>query len=267
MDYSHYTHLSVTRADRVAVVTLNRPEEGNGIGPVMHTELERVWLDLAEDEAVNAIVLTGAGDAFSAGGDLRALAEAAGSEEAFARSLRLPAATRRLLQNLLDVGQPVVVAVNGNCLGLGATLALFSDIVVVAEGAKFGDTHVRVGLSAGDGGTVVWPLLIGPLRAKEFLMRGRPVTGAQAASMGLVNYAVPAAEVLPKAMELAAELAVAPVWAVRWTKLSVNKWLKDQLNLLLDASIAYEMLTMQSRDHGEAMRALLERRQPVFQGR
>ena len=114
-----------------------------------------------------------------------------------------PASTRRLFQNILDVDQPIVAAINGDAVGLGATLALFSDVTVIADSAKFGDSHVKVGLVAGDGGAVVWPLLVGPSRAKEFLMRGRLVSGSEAHALGLVNHAVPAAEVAERASSTA----------------------------------------------------------------
>ena len=213
-----------------------------------------------------ALVLTGAGKTFSAGGDIKRMVERAGTVEGLQYTLKIPAATKRLLQNILDVPQPIIAAVNGDAVGLGATLALFGDIAVISETAKFGDTHTKVGLVAGDGGTVIWPLLMGPARAKEFLMRGLIVSGAEACQRNLVNYAVPAEEVLPKAMALAAELADLPIWAVRWTKLSVNKWIKEQLNSILDASIAFEMLSMNTHDHGEAARAFLEKRKPEYKG-
>ena len=171
-----------------------------------------------------------------------------------------------MFQNILEVSQPIICAVNGDAVGLGATLALFSDVSVISETAKFGDTHVKVGLVAGDGGAVVWPLLIGPNRAKEFLMRGRLVSGAEAHQLNLVNHQAPADQVMDKAMEIARELAAMPPLAVRWTKLSVNKWLKQQLNLVLDASIAYEMLSMNSKDHHEAAMAFIEKRKPEFEG-
>ena len=232
----------------------------------MHAELEKVWLDLAEDKEVNVIVFTGAGKFFSAGGDIKRMASRWGTDEGWRFSLEVPAATRRMFQNILEVSQPIICAVNGDAVGLGATLALFSDVSVISETAKFGDTHVKVGLVAGDGGAVVWPLLIGPNRAKEFLMRGRLVSGAEAHQLNLVNHQAPADQVMDKAMEIARELAAMPPLAVRWTKLSVNKWLKQQLNLVLDASIAYEMLSMNSKDHHEAAMAFIEKRKPEFKG-
>ncbi len=266
-DYSRYQFVKVEVANKVATVTLNRPEAMNATNPQMHGELEQIWVDLAEDAAVNAILLTGAGRAFSAGGDVKAMAARYGTEEGKQRTLTLPSGARRLIQNMLDVGQPIIGAINGDAMGLGATIALFCDVIVASETARIADTHVKVGIVAGDGGAVIWPLLIGPARAKEFLMRGKIINGAEAAQMGLVNYAVPADAVLPKAREIAQELADGATWAIRWSKLSVNKWLKDQVNLILDASLAYEMLTFHTDDHREAARAFVDKRPPKFGGR
>ena len=266
MNYDQYQYIRVEKAGRVAVLTLNRPDFRNALHMDAHAELEQVWSDLAQDEEVYAIVLTGAGKTFSAGGDVKGMAARSGTVEGLKYTLKVPASTRRMFQNILDVPQPIIAAVNGDAVGLGATLVLFSDISIIAETAKFGDTHTKVGLVAGDGGTAVWPLLIGPSRAKDFLMRSLIVSGAEAQRMNLINYTLPTEQVLPRAMEIAAELAEMPIWAVRWTKLSVNKMLKEQLNNVLDASVAYEMLTMNTHDHGEAARAFAEKRKPNFKG-
>ena len=266
MTVGGYEFLTIEKSEGVLTLTLNRPDRLNAIHAGAHAELEHAWLEIAAEDSVRAVVFTGAGKAFSAGGDVKRMAERAGTEEGLRYSLKVTASGRRLFQNMLEVPQPIVCAVNGDAIGLGATLALFSDITVIAESARLGDTHVKVGLVAGDGGAVIWPLLVGPQRAKEFLMRGRLVTGAEAREMGLVNYALPESEVMPRALALARELAAMPVWAVQWTKLSINKWLKDQINLVLDASLAYEALSMQTHDHAEAARAFLEKRRPAFRG-
>lgn len=265
-DYSRYQYLSIERENGIATLMLNQPDNRNAVHAEMHAELEHVWLDLAADRTVNVIVFTGAGRFFSAGGDIKRMASRFGTDEGWQFSIDIPAATRRLFQNILEVPQPIIAAVNGDAVGLGATLALFSDVTIVADSAKFGDSHVKVGLVAGDGGAVVWPLLVGPARAKEFLMRGKLMSGTEAQAMGLVNHAVPVDQVMARALEMAQELAALPPLAVRWTKLSVNKWIKHQLNLILDASIAYEMLSINSKDHHEAAKAFIEKRPPVFKG-
>lgn len=266
-DYTRYRYLDIRCEDGIARLTLNQPDNRNAVHPEMHAELEQVWRDLGSDREVNVIVFTGAGKTFSAGGDIKRMAARFGTEEGWDHSIHIPKATHRMFEGMLDVEQPIICAVNGDAVGLGATLALFCDVTVIADSARFGDSHVKVGLVAGDGGAVVWPLLVGPARAKEFLMRGRLVSGAEAHALGLVNHVVPADEVMTEAMNLAQELNGLPPLAVRWTKLSINKWLKHQLNLILDASIAYEMLSINSRDHHEAAKAFIEKRPPVYQGR
>ncbi len=265
-DYARYKYLSITCDSGIATLMLNQPDNRNAIHTEMHAELEQVWLDLQADPQVNVIVLTGAGKIFSAGGDVKRMVNRFGTEEAWRFSLATPGSTKRLFQNILEVEKPIVAAINGDAVGLGATLALFADSTLIADTAKFGDSHVKVGLVAGDGGAVVWPILVGPNRAKEFLMRGKLMNGIEAQAMGLINHAYPADQVLEEAMKIARELNALPPLAVRWTKLSVNKWIKQQLNLILDASIAYEMLSINSQDHHEAAKAFLEKRAPVYKG-
>jgi enoyl-CoA hydratase/carnithine racemase len=265
-DYSRYQCIKVEKEGKMATLTLNRPDSLNAVNPQLHRELEEIWVDVAQDTDINAILLTGAGRAFCAGGDVKGMASRAGGEEGKRHSLMTPAGARRLIQNILEVEQPIIGAINGDAVGLGATIALFCDVVVASEKARFGDTHVKVGIVAGDGGAVIWPLLIGVSRAKEFLMTGRLINAVEAERIGLINYVVPQEEVLPKARALAQELADGPTWAIRWTKLSVNKWLKEQVNTILDASLAYEMLTFGTDDHQEAARAFVEKRKPNFRG-
>lgn len=271
IDYGEYEFLNVAVADRIATITINRPDRLNAVHNALHHELEQIWIDVRADQDVNAIILTGAGRAFCAGGDVKGMAEGtlsggAAPKKGKGRGRGPIAASngRRVIENMLDVEQPIIGAINGDAIGLGATLALLCDITVASEKARFADTHVKVGIVAGDGGAVIWPLLIGPHRAKEFLMRGNFISGAEAGRIGMVNYAVGGDEVMSKARELAQELADGPTWAIRWSKLAVNKWLKQQANLILDASLAYEMMTFNTKDHQEAVKAFVEKRKPNF---
>ncbi len=270
MDYSEYEFLKVEVAERVATITINRPDSLNAVHNALHHELEQIWIDVRADHDVNAILLTGAGRAFCAGGDIKMMAGASevsptGKKgKGRGRGPIASANARRLVENMLDVEQPIIGAINGDAVGLGATIALLCDITVVSEKARFADTHVKIGVVAGDGGAVIWPLLIGPHRAKEFLMRGNFINGAEAGRIGMVNYAVGPEQVMSKARELAQELADGPTLAIRWSKLSVNKWLKQQANLILDASLAYEMATFNTKDQQEAVRAFVEKRKPNF---
>jgi enoyl-CoA hydratase len=263
-DYSRYKFLKIDIADKLATVTLNRPDSLNALNRDMHRELEDIWLDLADDENVTCVLLTGAGRAFCAGGDVKNMAARVGTDEVNRRIAGI--AGRRLIHNILDFQPPIIGAINGDAAGLGATIALMCDITVAADTARIGDTHVKVGLVAGDGGAVLWPLLVGPARAKEFLMRGTFLKGTEAERLGLVNYSLPLDQVLPKAREIATELAQGPALAIRWTKLAVNKWLREQVNLIFDASNAYEKLSFYTEDHKEATRAFVEKRKPKFTG-
>lgn len=267
MNYDKYQYLRVDVDDGgICTVTMNRPESLNAAGGPMHPELERIWLDINEDERVKAVVLTGAGRAFSAGGDLKGMAQRVGTPENFKHALRAPANTRRLWQNMLELQPPLIAAVNGDAMGLGCNLALFCDITVISEEARIGDTHVKVGLVAGDGGAVMIPLLVGISKARDLLMRGRILNGKEAQEIGLITHVRPAEQVLDEAISIARELAALPKYAVAWTKLSANKAVKERLNLVIDTSMAYEMLTMNSNDHSAAVKAFVEKRKPEFKG-
>lgn len=267
IDYSAYKFLKVdTDADGVCTLTMNDPDKLNAVGPDNHWELEHVWVDLARDESIKAIVLTGAGKAFSAGGDIKKMAARAQTEYGLQYALRVPQNTLRIFEHMLLCPQPIIAAVNGDAIGLGTTLALFTDMSIVADDARLGDTHVKVGLVAGDGGAVIWPLLVGPQRAKEYLMRGKLIRGAEAEKMGLVNYAFPKETVLDEALKIGRELAAQPIWAVRWSKAAINKQLKAQLNQILELSIAYESLTMLTHDYAAATNAFANKEKPVFKG-
>ncbi|MBW8754767.1 MAG: enoyl-CoA hydratase/isomerase family protein [Sphingomonadales bacterium] len=267
IDYDEFDFLTVDIGeDGVAVVTMNAPDTLNAIGPHNHWQIEDIWLKLARDERVKVIVLTGAGKAFSAGGDIKLMADRAQTEYGFKYALRVPINTLRIWNQLLDCPQPVIAAVNGDAIGLGTSLFAFCDMSIVAEDARLGDTHVRVGLVTGDGGSVMWPLLVGPQRAKEYLMRGKLLNGKKAEEIGLVNYAFPKEEVLGEALKIAREIAGQPIWAVRWSKAAVNKQLKAQVNLVGELSIAYEAMTMLTHDHKAAATAFANKEKPVFKG-
>jgi enoyl-CoA hydratase len=265
--YHDYQHLKIEVKDKLATVTLNRPEARNAINQRFIHELRSIWNDLADDKDVNAVLLTAAGPYFSVGGDVKAMSDRPGGDVLEEGEVHDPMVMRRIVNRMLELDKPVVCAVNGDAAGLACTIALLCDVTVVAESARIGDPHVRVGLVAGDGGAVIWPLLVGVNRAKEFLLRGTMLKGSDAERIGLVNYAVPAGEVYDKAHAIALELAQGATWAIRWTKLSVNKVLKERVNLILEASMALEQVTFGTEDHQEATRAFAEKRKPVFKGR
>ncbi len=262
-DYSSYQYLTVDFKDRIATITLNRPERRNAAHDPMHQELETIFSDVGSEDDVRAIVVTGAGETFCAGGDATSM----DSGEFMPTGPRIPFnGVRRLVNSMLDVEQPVIGAINGDAAGLGASLALLCDITYAAEDARIGDTHVKMGLVAGDGGAVLWPMLIGMARAKQYLFTGDWISGAKAAEIGLVNESMPAAEVLPAAMAFAERMAKGAPMAIRWTKYTMNKLIRDQVNLVLDTGMFLEAATMGTDDLKEAAEAFLEKRPADFKG-
>ena len=262
MSYERYRNLAIERRGKVLVLSFNRPEALNTITAELHRELSEIFADIAKDAETEAVVLTGKGRAFSAGGDLQWFQNMRPAE---LDALFVEA--RKIIVDFLEVEQPIIAAVNGPATGLGATLALFSDVIFASEGARIGDPHVRIGVVAGDGGAIIWPWLVGAARAKEFLMTGDLLTAEEAHRIGLVNHVVPADQLLASALALADRLANGPTQAIRGTKVSVNKILRETVNLVLDTSLALEKLCFTTTDHREAIDAFLEKRKPKFAGR
>ncbi|NQX89591.1 MAG: enoyl-CoA hydratase/isomerase family protein [Halioglobus sp.] len=263
MDYSKFGdqhHLEVCITDRVATVTLDRPTVHNAVNHAVHVGLETIFRALSVDPDVGAIVLTGKGTSFCAGGDVK---DFGNPDDRPIDQLR---GTRYLVQEMVTCEAPIIAAVNGTAAGLGATIALLSDVIFIADSARIGDTHVKMGLAAGDGGTVIWPLLIGPHRAKELLMTGKLVTGAEAAEMGLVNHCVPHDALMEQAMRYAREVAHGPIAAVRWTKMAINQQIQHSINMTMNFSAAAEHLTAHTEDMREAVTAFAEKRTPKFSG-
>jgi enoyl-CoA hydratase len=264
MDYPPFTTLELARVGDVLRVTIAHPtSELNAVDEQLHRDLTALFAHLRREDGARAVLLTGRGRAFSAGGDFRwfpALREP-GRMEALRRD------AKQLIGDLLDVEIPIVAAVNGHAMGLGASIALLCDVIFMADTATIGDPHVKVGIVAGDGGAVIWPLALGPARAKEYLLTGDALGAVEAERIGLVNHVVPAAELDATAMRFATRLAAGAPLAIRYTKLAVNKLVKEAVNVALDASTALELVTFQSDDHREALAALREKRPPRFTGR
>lgn len=248
----------------VLQVTIDHPDSDlNAVDGELHGELVELMATLKDEHEARCILLTGSGNAFSAGGNLAWMPE---MKDPVALE-RVRQEGKRIVWDLLDVEVPIVAAVNGPAIGLGATIALLCDVVFMADTAVIADPHVRVGIVAGDGGTAIWPLLVGPSRAKEYLLTGDPVPAAEAERVGLVNHVVPAAELQTAAMAFAERLAAGAPLAVQYTKLAVNKLVKDALNTAFDVATALEVVTFRSSDHDEALDAWREKRPPRFQGR
>ena len=263
MSSRHYEFLDIVRHDGVAVVTIDRPERLNTLHPAAHAEMEAVWPDLAEDDAVGAVVLAGSGSCFSAGGDVKDMLEQVSTRPDGGSGISI-AQARRLVHGMLDFDKPLLTAVEGRAYGLGATIALLADLVIASETARFSDPHVNVGLVPGDGGAAIWTLLVGPHRAKEILWFGRVVEAQEAAKLGLVSRVVPEGQAVAEALRLAGELLRQPALAVRGTKASINAWIKVQFASMFETSLVHEQVTLGSGDFTEALRALGEKRPPVF---
>ena len=259
--YERYTTMTFARERGVLTVTLNRPDVLNAVNAAMHAELARLFNDIAADRETDIVVLTGAGRAFCAGGDIDWLQSAIDDPAVFEQ---IAVEAKQIVFGLLDLEKPVVCRLNGDAVGLGATVALFCDIIIASESARIGDLHVNIGLSAGDGGAIIWPQLIGYPRAKEFLMTGKLIDGAGAAELGLVNEAVAADELDARTERMVGKLERGAAQAIRLTKVSINVGLKQLAHGMMDASIAYESLTNHSADHREGLAAFRERRKPAF---
>jgi enoyl-CoA hydratase/carnithine racemase len=241
-------HVKVEIDEGIAVVLLDRPERKNAVNAAMHRGIEIVFHELSSHPDVRVIVLTGAGDAFCAGGDTKDYGGDTGPL-AILRNRDLPWA-------IVRCEAPIVAAVNGPARGLGASIALLCDVVYMADSASIGDVHTQWGLPAGDGGQVIWPLLVGPNRAKEHLMRGSSIDAHEAERIGLVNRVFPSADLLEETMAFARDVAARPPAGVRWTKLAINKMLVEQMNLTLDFGLAAEYLAT----HGGKSLADVKRR-------
>jgi enoyl-CoA hydratase len=248
------------RANGVLLITMNKPDKYNAADEVMHNELSRVWADVSRDPEVRVAVVTGAGKAFSAGGDLGMVERMAGDHDRVSHML---SEMSDLVYNIVNCEKPVVSAINGVAVGAGTVVALLADISVCAQDARIGDGHVKLGVAAGDHAAIIWPLLAGLAKARYYLMTGEMITGAEAERIGLVSKALPREEVLPEALRIAEVLATGSQPAIRLTKRALNGWVR-QAGPIFDQSAAYEMLCFMGPDVVEGAAALREKRPPRF---
>lgn len=244
--------LLVERAGGIVTVTLNRPAALNSFDDDLHREFPRLMAELDDDDEARAVVLTGAGRAFSAGGNSQDFLRFADDFPARRRAMRQ---ARKLVEAMLSTEIPVIAAVNGPAVGLGCTLATLCDIVLVADTAFLADPHVSVGLVAGDGSAVTWPFLTSMLKVKEYLLTGKRIPAEEAVALGLANRAVPGADLLGEAHALAGQIAAQPMLAVRETKSVLNQHLRGAMVATLGQGLAAES---QSHDTAE-YRAIGER--------
>ncbi len=254
-----------TEADGgVRILTLCRPALLNRFDADLHHDLTRALNEIARDDEVRAVVLAAEGKVFSAGGDF-ALMREAHADAALRRELMRDA--RELITALLEVPKPVVAAVQGPAMGLAATVVGSCDAVVAFRGAQLADTHVNVGLVAGDGGCLVWPAAVGALRARRHLLTGDPLDAETAFSLGLVTDLVDTPQdARPAALALAHRIAALPTLAVQLTKRALMRGLQQRAGEVVELSLAYEEATMATADHLESITAFQERRPPRFTG-
>lgn len=261
MNYNEYQHILFERREHnILWMTLNRPEVLNAADARLHTELVEIWKTIDRDPNVHVAVITGAGRAFSAGGDLKLVENAYRNYEEICRILD---EARDLVYNLLHCSKPIISAINGPAVGAGLVVALLADISIAAENARLADGHVRMGVAAGDHAAIIWPLLCGMAKSKYYLMTSDFVSGREAERMNLVSLCVPDEELLDKAMAVATNLATGPRHAIKFTKRALNQWLLNA-GPIFDHSLALEMLGFFSEDMMAGVDGLRQKKKAEF---
>jgi enoyl-CoA hydratase len=258
VNYDLPEELTVEDDGPLRTLVINRPEQLNAVNAPLHWALANVWRQLSADRAARVVIITGAGRTFSAGGDLDWITSFLDDPVARDESLREGA---QIIEEMLRFPLPVIAAVNGAAVGLGCSVAVLSDIVLMSEKAHLADPHVSVGLVAGDGGAAFWPLLTPILRSREFLYTGDRIPAATAVELGLASRTTAPEDLLPEAQRLAERLAAQPVEALRGTKRVVNMHLAQALAGAMQAGFAAEAVTMVSDEHRERLLALRSKTQ------
>ena len=265
--YDDYEHLRFAQSGKILTVTLDHPPM-NAVNRKLHGELARVFWQINRDSSVAVVVVTGAGDrAFSAGGDLNAMKKRLDEGEHASWTNTIWEA-REILQSVLGLEKPLIARINGHAMGLGATLAVLADFSYMVRTAKIADSHVKVGLSPGDGGALLWPILMGFAKARLHLMTGEPLTGEEAASAGLITEAFDDLAALDAKVESMSNLlARSANRAVNSAKITINAVLMNLIGPVMSQSLAQETNTYLTDDHREAVNAFLEKSEPRFEGR
>jgi len=259
--YAAYTRLTFDRPHpHVLRVTMGPGQGLTPVDSVMHRELGDIWRDIDADPSVNAVVLTGGPNAFSAGGDFRMIQEIMDDFEARARVWK---EARDLVYNIINCSKPVVSAIRGPAVGAGLVAGLLADISIASKTARIIDGHTRLGVAAGDHAAIVWPLLCGMAKAKYYLLLCDALSGEEAERIGLVSLAVEDEELDAKALECATRLATGAQSAIRWTKYSLNNWLR-MAGPSFDASLALEFLGFTGPEAKEGLQSHKEKRRPNF---
>jgi enoyl-CoA hydratase len=261
IDYKEYKHLVFERRPNgVLLITINRPDRLNATNDRLHWELTQIWLTLDRDADARIAVVTGAGRAFSAGGDMDMVEANARDPKRLANTVR---EASDIVYNMINLDKPVISAINGVAVGAGLVVALMADISIIAEDARFTDGHTKLGVVAGDHAAILWPLLCGMAKAKYYLLTSDFIDGKEAERIGLVSLCVPRDQLMTRAFEVADKLAAGSQQALRWTKRSLNNWLR-MAGPIFDQSIALEMLTFMMEDVHEGISAIRDKRPPRF---
>jgi enoyl-CoA hydratase len=259
--FAGYPGLRFERRDHgVLWMTIDRPEAMNATTAEMHRGLSRVWDDINDDPETRVVVVTGEGEAFSAGGDIDWIEGFVGNPDAVQQIMR---EAGDLVYRMLRCEKVIISAINGVAIGAGLAVALMADISLMDEDARITDGHLRIGVGAGDHAVVCWPLLCGMAKAKYYLLTSDFLDGRTADRIGLVSKAMPGAELLGEAARLAEKLATGPQQATRLTKRALNLWMQQSVPAF-DASLAFEMLGFLGPDVTEGVRAVREKRRPDF---
>src|SRR5688572_32082977 len=261
MDYSAYKDLQIRQLEP-GILEIVMGEEGKlAVATARaHAEMARVWLDVDRDADTRVAILRGAGKGFSAGGDMALVEEMTRDFDVRARVWR---EARDLVYNMLNCSKIIVSAIHGPAVGAGLAAALMADISVASRNAKLVGGHTRLGVAAGDHAAIIWPLLCGMAKAKYYLLTCDTISGEEAERIGLVSLACEETELRQKALEVARKLAAGPQTALRWTKYSLNNWLR-LAGPSFDASLALEMLGFTGPEVKEGLASLREKRQPNF---
>ena len=260
-DYSKYEHILFDIKDGVALLTINRPEVYNATNFKLHNELSKVWLDLGQDDDVRVVVITGAGTAFSAGGDFDLIQDSIGNAKVISGTME---EARDIVHNMINLDKPVISAINGVAVGAGLAVAMLADISIASDKARFTDGHVRLGVAAGDHAAVIWPMLIGMAKAKYYLLTCDFLDGTEAERIGLISQVVPHDDLMDRAMDVANRLAKGSQQALKYTKRSLNQWLRQAEHTAFYYSLSLEMLGFFGEDVQEGLNSVRERRDPQF---
>jgi 2-(1,2-epoxy-1,2-dihydrophenyl)acetyl-CoA isomerase len=258
-----YEAILVRKAGPVATVTMNRPEALNFLDPIMAQEIESALADFEKDEEVRAVIITGAGRAFCAGGDVKFMKQEWPVYDLVVRMERVTG----FIKAMLDLPKPIIASVNGPAVGAGCNIALAADLVLASEKATFCQVFTRIGLIPDCGGIYLLPRRVGMTKAKELIFTARTIEAGEAERIGLVNRVVPAEALEEETRKIAAELASGPTMAIGIAKRLLNQSYESDFETILQAENSNQVLLRKTEDHREGVRAFFEKRKPEFKGK